>query len=72
MLAKYFEDPSDRLASLIDRLETAVDEADSTGRISSNAVQELRLVVSMLPKPAPIVSPLPPTRSTRQPTPMPH
>ncbi|NMO53444.1 hypothetical protein HH310_19920 [Actinoplanes sp. TBRC 11911] len=48
MLAKYFEDPSERLASLIDRLETVVDEADSTGRISSSAVQELRLVVSML------------------------
>ena len=47
-LAKYFEDPSERLASLIDRLETVVDEADSTGRISKNAVQELRLVVSML------------------------
>jgi hypothetical protein len=48
LLAGYFEDPSQRLASLIERLETVVEEADTTGRISSDAVAELRLVVSML------------------------
>ena len=48
LLSEYFEKPGERLVSLINRLCSITMEAEQTGRLSSDAAQELRLVVAML------------------------
>lgn len=48
LLARFFEDPSERLATLVGRLDDIAKEAARTGQINGDTVQELRLVVTML------------------------
>jgi hypothetical protein len=48
LLRRFFEDPSERLATLVGRLDNITKEAAQTGQINGEAVQELRLVVTML------------------------
>lgn len=48
LLAQYFEDPSVRLGKLVDRLDGITKDAERTGRLTSDNVQELRMVVGML------------------------
>ncbi|MEU7902190.1 hypothetical protein [Actinoplanes sp. NPDC049118] len=48
LLREYFEAPSERLASLVDRLDEITAQAERTGQLSAGSIKELRLLVSML------------------------
>jgi hypothetical protein len=48
LLARHFEEPSKRLASLVDRLEKVANEAERTGQLGASAINEMRLAISLL------------------------
>jgi hypothetical protein len=48
LLVQYFEEPSERLAKLVGRLDDITQQAERTGRVTADNVAELRLVVGML------------------------
>ncbi|MFI7598655.1 hypothetical protein [Actinoplanes sp. NPDC049681] len=48
LLVQFFEEPSERLAKLVGRLDEITTQAAKTGQITTDNVAELRLVVGML------------------------